>query len=76
MKYFFIVLLIIVGISLGVFIGLGGLEGIGWVAFIVAFPLMYIFGAIIYSKSKAEKEKKADKIEKDKWDRYEWFKII
>lgn len=69
MKYFLIILLIIFGLGIGIFIGLGGFEGIGWVVFIIVFPLIYIFGTIIFGRRNDDEKEKIDK--KSKWDKYE-----
>lgn len=71
MKYLILIILIIVGVGIGVYAGLGGFEGIGWVAFIILFPLLYIFGTILLGKNNDD-EVKSDKFEKkSKWDKYE-----
>ncbi|MCK9470397.1 MAG: hypothetical protein WC006_02130 [Bacilli bacterium] len=70
MKYLYIVLLALIGLGIGVFIGLGGFEGIGWVAFIILFPIIYIFGTILLGKNTDDLEEEKDKI-KSKWDKYE-----
>lgn len=69
MKKIILALFIILGISIGVFVGLGGLDGIGWVAFIVVFPLIYIFGAILLGKESDDEKKELKN--KSKWDKYE-----
>lgn len=72
MKYIFIVLLALLGIGIGVFVGLGGFDGIGWVAFIILFPIIYIFGTIIMGKNAdIDNDDKEKNVEKSKWDRYE-----
>ena len=70
MKYLVIILLILTGLGIGFFIGLGGFEGIGWVAFIVLFPIFYILGAIIFGGN-TDGEDKVEKEKKSKWDKYE-----
>jgi len=70
MKYLVIGLFILVGLGIGVFVGLGGFEGVGWVAFIVIFPILYIFGTIIFGANKGEEDKIKNE-KKSKWDKYE-----
>lgn len=69
MKKIILTLFIIAGIAIGTFIGLGGLDGIGWVAFIIAFPLIYIFGTILLGKQPGDE--KIETKNKSKWDKYE-----
>lgn len=71
MKYLILIILIIVGVSIGVFIGLGGFDGIGWVVFIMLFPLIYIFGTILLGKNNDDKVKPDKNEKKSKWDKYE-----
>lgn len=71
MKYLMLILLIIVGLGSGIFVGLGGIEGIEWVVFIVLFPILYIFGTILIGKRTDDEKVDKVKIEKSKWDKYE-----
>lgn len=72
MKYLGIVILALIGLGIGVFIGLGGFDGIGWVAFIVLFPIIYIFGTILFGKNTKEDSEDAKKDKaRSKWDKYE-----
>jgi hypothetical protein len=71
MKYLILVLLILVGLGIGIFIGLGGFEGIGWVAFIIIFPIIYIFGTIIFGGNTDGEENNVKEEKKSKWDKYE-----
>lgn len=71
MKYFWIALLVIIGLGIGVFIGLGGIAGVEWVVFIVLFPLIYIFGTIILGKRTDDDEEVEKEVKKSRWDKYE-----
>ena len=70
MKYIILILLMIIGLALGIFVGLGGFAGIEWVVFIVLFPLVFIFGTILLSKKDNDEVVEEEK-EKSKWDKYE-----
>ena len=70
MKYLILIILIIIGVGIGMFVGLGGLEGVGWVAFIALFPLIYIFGTILLGKNNDDEVIPKNE-KKSKWDKYE-----
>lgn len=68
-KYLLIIILAVIGIGLGLFIGLGGFAGLEIVLVIILFPVIFIFGMIIFGK---ESEKFPPEENKDnRWDRYE-----
>jgi hypothetical protein len=68
MKYLILIIFIIVGLTVGIFIGMGGISGVEWVVFIIVFPIAYIFGLILFGKSNRVDEPPAGE-EESRWDK-------